>query len=685
MKKTVIALLAVLTGLAVAFPAHALEADGSGIPKDEPVSTAGTLYGYAGAFDVDTAIPGQVEVSEGFNEINSEQRIFWEGPVILSSADASILVRDSYIRGETAAETVPLSGSLLVSGNIRTTLATESSTGVYVNSTIASRNWSSLSTDSAKPVLQEGEKELSVYAYGSEAITMDGGYGAFSDQYCNLFCYGSHIQAAEIGIVSGAYGRVTIGNIEDGEADPVLAEMLLQEDMDKRSDKQLPSLVEGGRNALMIHSYSSEEASQLSASVTAGHSVLRSNLALDKHVQYEPQQQAYIDHTAGSVILIKSTDSDIILEDCDVISDPDGTRCLVQTVIHNDTMSMNAVPDGETYPGIHITMRGVTATGDIAHEDYQRDLLLTLEASELDGSMNEYDCSHWDQAGAEEGFSEYCPDDIYQTHHGLSVIMQAGSYWNVREESHLSRLEIGPDCMVNGIILVDGQEQGNVPGTVYEGQVVVIPKGTDPETETQTETPAQNNPEQEQPETTAEHVHIWQRYGGSPGTCTEDGFYGWVCFECGASYKEPIEGSALGHDFVLVSEKLATCEEDGVYTYECSRCGATDYKYTPALGHDLRLKGLIEATCTTPAAEYITCTREGCTYERTDYYGEPLGHLWDICYPTPGEETLHHTIECSRCGESYTAVHEPVSGYCPICGYSGSYGAVSRTRSLFRR
>ena len=680
MKKTVIALVAVLMGLVVAFPAHAIEEDGSGIPKDEPVSTAGTLYGYAGSFDIDTAIPGRVEVSEGYNEINSEQRIFWEGPVIRCSSDAAILVRDSYIRGETMAETVPLAGDLLVAGNVRTTLATEKSTGIYVNSTVASRNWSALSTDSAKPALQEGEKELSVYAYGSEVITMDGGYGAYSDQYCNLCCYGSHIQAAEIGIVSGTYGRVTIGNIADGEADPSLTEMLLQDDMDKRSDKQLPSLVEGGRNALMIHSLNLPETSQLSASITVRHSVLRSWLALDRNVEYEPQKQAYIDHTAGSVILIKSTGADIILEDCDVIPDPEGTRCLVQTVYSNDTKSMNAVPDGEIYPGIHVTMREVVATGDIRHEDYQRDLKLTLEASELNGSMNEYDCDHWNQAGAEEGFSEYCPDDSYQTHHGLSVSLQDGSVWNVRGESILTRLQIGPDCKVNGTILVDGKEQDNVPGTVYEGQVVVVPGGEEQEKESQTET--QNGSDQaQQPETTTAHVHNWQRDGGSPPTCTEDGFYGWTCIECGESYREPMEGSALGHDFVLMYEQLATCTEDGYYTYECSRCGATDIKYTPALGHSLRLKGLIEATCTEPAAEYITCTREGCDYERTDYYGEPLGHLWDTFYPTPGEESLSHTVVCSRCGDSYTAPHvSNGEGYCPACGYAGAFGAIRETR-----
>ena len=117
------------------------EPDGSGIPKDEPVSTTGTAYGYTGAFDIDTASSEQVSLNEGEWDINDAQMIFWGGTAIQNAGTSSLVIRDSYVRGETAVETAPLSGppgGLLVSGNIRTTLGVGNSESIYVNSTIVS-------------------------------------------------------------------------------------------------------------------------------------------------------------------------------------------------------------------------------------------------------------------------------------------------------------------------------------------------------------------------------------------------------------------------------------------------------------------------------------------------------------------------------------------------------------------
>jgi len=315
---------------------------------------------------------------------------------------------------------------------------------------------------------------------------MDGGYGAYSDLFCHDYFYGSHIQAAEIGIISGTYGEVTVGTIADGEQDDALTAVLGQEDKDLQPDKELGSIVEGGRNALMVHSvnlppyweyegYSQEELPLLSTRITALGSTLRTDLSLDKNVAYEPQKQAYIDHTKGSVILIKSTNAEIMLNKCDLQADPNGTGYLLQTVYNNDTQFMNAVPDGQNYPGIGVTMREMRLSGNIAHEDYQRDLNLTLSASALEGAINEYDCAHWNQEAAEEGFTDYALDASYETHHGITLALQDGSVWTVTGESHLSKLVVGADCQVEGILYVDGTEQPMTPGAAWEGNVVLQP------------------------------------------------------------------------------------------------------------------------------------------------------------------------------------------------------------------
>ena len=317
-------------------------------------------YGCAEAFDYETASEDALNITEGEETVDGLQLLYWDGSAIQNSGNAVMTVRNSYIWGDTIYVTEPLAGNpgnLLVAGNIRTTLGLGNSQSYYVNSTVVSRNWAALSTDGAEPADEAGEKELSLYAYGTEAVTLSGGYGAYSDLFCNLYSFGSHIQAAEIGIISGTYGRVTIGTIADGEADADMSAVLTDADKETRADKTLGSLIEGGRNAIMIHSvnlppyweydgYSQEELPLYSTEITANGSVLKTNLSLDRGVSYDAQKQAYIDHTEGSVILIKSTNVEMELTDCEVIADAAGTGYLMQTVYNNDTMFMNAVPDG---------------------------------------------------------------------------------------------------------------------------------------------------------------------------------------------------------------------------------------------------------------------------------------------------------------------------------------------------
>ena len=459
----------------------------SGDPS--PAATADTpTYGYAGDYDRDTA-SGAVNHASGEMTIDGETIFAMDGSAIQNSGNTDLVVRNSYVEGDTTASTEPLAGNpgnLLVAGNIRTTLAIGHAQAYYVNSTVVSRNWAALSTDAAEPALAEGEKELSLYAYGTLAKTTDGGYGAYSDLFCNLFSYGSRIQSAEIGIISGTYGRVTVGTIGDGEADPAMAAHLTAADMAARPDKELGSIISGGRNAIMIHSvnlppywayegYSQTELPLYATEVTVTGSTLATDLSLDKHVQYDAQKQAYIDHTAGSVILIKSTNTDIRLDHSRLVADANGTGAIIHSVYNNDTMFMNAVPDGMNYPGIRITMTDMDAvSGDVIHEDYQRDLYLTLDGSTLTGAIRSYDCGHWNQVAQAEGFTNYALDASYETAHGAHLTVQNGAVWVVTGESNLLSFTVDASSLVVGTMTVNGVETPILPGA-YEGDIVLTP------------------------------------------------------------------------------------------------------------------------------------------------------------------------------------------------------------------
>ncbi len=423
-----------------------------------------------------------INLSTGERIIDGETIEAVDGSAIQHSGTSVVVVKNSSVSGTTTAETAPLTGNpgnLLVAGNIRTTLALGQSQAYYINSDITSQNWAALSTDGAVPAQAEGEKELSLYAYGSDAITTEGGYGAYSDLFCNLLSYGSLIQAAEIGIISGTYGKVIIGTIADGEADPDMAKYLTEADMALQADKTLGSTILGGRNAIMIHSvnlppyweyegYSQEELPLYSTPVTVNGSVLETDLAIDMGIVYDAQKQAYIDHTAGSVILIKSTNTVIDLVNSQIIPAEGGTGAIIHSVYNNDTMFMNAVPDGEQYPGIVVNMTDMEVSGDVIHEDYQRDMYITLNAATITGAVNDYDCDHWNEVAAAEGFTDYALDASYATAHGVYVTLTNGSVWNVTAESTIAGLDVDATSTVNGTVTENA-----------DGTVTVAPAAAD--------------------------------------------------------------------------------------------------------------------------------------------------------------------------------------------------------------
>ena len=218
MKKALALILALVFCMSLTAAAFASgeASDGAYVASSE--GSAGAEYGYAGSGSGLTA-SGAVNASGDLTVIEDKAIISVGSSAVQDNGTTSIVVRDSVIVGVDPAPTAPLTGNpgnLLVAGNVRTTLAMGQSQAYYVNSTIISSNWAALSTDGAEPITAEGQKELSLYAYGTLARTTEGGYGAYSDLFCNLLVYGSDIEAAEIGIISGTYGTVTVGTIADG-------------------------------------------------------------------------------------------------------------------------------------------------------------------------------------------------------------------------------------------------------------------------------------------------------------------------------------------------------------------------------------------------------------------------------------------------------------------------------------
>ena len=434
-----------------------------------------------------------VQLASGTKTIYNTRIFYYGGSAVQNSGDSVLVVRNSRIDGDTSVATKPLAGNpgnLLVAGSIRTTLALGQAQAFYINSDVISKDWAALSTDGATMATEPGQKELSVYAYGSSSNTREGGYGTYSDLFCNVYFYGTRLASAEIGIISGTYGSVTVGSIGDGEANRSLAAQLIEADRKAWNNKGAGSVITGGRNALMIHSvnlppywtnkgYSKEEIPFLFGKISIHGSTLATDLSLDKKVKYSAEKQEYINHHSGSVILVKSANADIVLDGAVITADRKGTGALIHTVINNDTMFMTKVPDGTTYPGVKVSMTGMKAEGDILNEDYQRDMHLFLKGSSLTGKIISGTVGSWNALCREKGFESYMIDpDGYKAVHGVNLTLDSGSVWNVTGDSTLAALTIGEDAAIAGAggesltMTVDGMEK-EIKAGAYKGKIVL--------------------------------------------------------------------------------------------------------------------------------------------------------------------------------------------------------------------
>lgn len=434
-----------------------------------------------------------IRISSGAMTVDNTRIFNYGGSAVENSGESVIVVRNSRVDGDTSVATRPLAGNpagLLIAGSIRTTLALNRAQAFYINSEVISKDWAALSTDGARPVTEPGQTELSVYAYGSSTETTEGGYGTYSDLFCNVYLYGTKMDSAEIGIVSGTYGSVTVGTIGDGEASDILAAHLIAADREARSDKSAGSVVTGGRNAVMIHSvnlppywvykgYSQEELPLYSAKISVHGSTLATDLSLGKNVKYPAERQAYIDHHNGSVILIKSSNADIVLDKTKITADKKGTGALIHTVINNDSEVMMNVPDGANYPGVKVMMTDMDAEGDILNEDYQRDMYISLTGTSLTGKIVSGMVGEWYNLCREKGFETYIIDsDGYKTIHGVNLTLNSGSVWNVTGESKLTALTINDGTIIKApagkklTIKVNGAPVALAPGS-YKGNIVI--------------------------------------------------------------------------------------------------------------------------------------------------------------------------------------------------------------------
>ena len=400
--------------------------------------------------------------------------------------DATLVVNNSLVQStgsneNTAEIAEPFSNeALLISGTARANFSIGATKTYYFNSTCTAEGWAALSTDSAT-----GDG-LDLYAYNTDGIAENGGYGTYADTNCRVWLYGSRLNAAEIGAIISKSGQIHAYSAKDAGED------LLQYNEGPAADTETSII--GGRNALMIHAPDMMGGGIWAADCgyfDAENAYIGTSADLKStkdYYDYGEAVGAYIDYVSGSDILLRSTSAKISLNHCTMES---YNNTLVHTVLNADSMGNFLAPgDGDQVEPIEVTMRDMEVTGDIRHEDYQRRMTVLLDSqATLSGSIIGGTMESWNETWKDYGAVNWVVDDSFDAEYGVALELASGAVWNVTGDSNLTRLVWNEGAEINGVITLDGQEITE-PG-VYEGTILVtgdyVPEEALPEDASQDE------------------------------------------------------------------------------------------------------------------------------------------------------------------------------------------------------
>ena len=432
---------------------------------------------------------GTLTISDSNIEVNGAGRY-----TVAATGTATMVVEDSVIvaggdagaEGNTTSISEPASNAgLLISGNSRANFSVGQTHTFYYDSLCVADGWAALSTDSATG------SGLEFVGVNTEALALHGGYGIYADTNCRDYLYGSTLVSAEVGAIISNNGAITIGSTADAEAATTQDGHSALEFHGGETGEDERTTIIAGRNDFQLHSpdMMGKGNSDYTASLSLSHTTLITNdaingdgyeytsnvngetytiVATENYAEkYGDAVGAYIDYVTGAAILVKSTSADITLNDVEIQS---STGVALLTALNSDSMSRYLKQDAGS--GVNMTVTDSTIDGDLIHDDYQRDMTVTLNTATLNGDITFSTAVEWN-----EKWSDYAEDEnaywvnldanTYITDtHATALTLTNGSVWNVKESSELTTLMVSADSVVNGNIEAETTE------TLEDGTVV---------------------------------------------------------------------------------------------------------------------------------------------------------------------------------------------------------------------
>jgi hypothetical protein len=199
---------------------------------------------------------------------------------------------------------------------------------------------------------------------------------------------------------------------------------------------------------------------------------------------YSDAIQSYVDYVSGDLILLKSTSATIYLENAELDAYND---VLIHSVLNSDAMG-NFLAEGDNQvvdddgsllvQPITVTMKDMRVLGNILHEDYQRDMEVTIEAASLEGKVALRSFEAWQELWQVMDVTEanWLPDNAWEGENALSLTLTNNASWIVTDSSSLTALTVDEGSMIMGlggrqvVMTVDGETTEIEAGT-YKGNI----------------------------------------------------------------------------------------------------------------------------------------------------------------------------------------------------------------------
>lgn len=427
---------------------------------------------------------------------------------------STVVVKDSYL-DSTGAITCYKPVTRLLLSTCRSNVIVGGN-AYYYNSTSISGDWGALSTDTGGP------NPTYLYAYNVVTDNLLGGYTTYADTNCYVEIYGSDMVSAEYGGFIACSGVLRIGSLAEATA-----ETLLYADEDDLLAEDKPSVITAGRNSVVVHLVDSmgrnSGYNRMAGVLDISNTTLRTDKAEltprdyynDENGDAYGESGYFLDYTAGSAIVLRSTNIDMDLRNVTFDTYENsvtGRPIAIHSVLNYDARGAVSVPDGDASLNHEIDIADSTVDGDIVHMDYQRAMNIRLANSTLNGAVVSGTTAGWNDlwAGMEDDgkaenfdadmiYSLLTKNETYETVWGAKLTLDETSVWNVTGDSSLASLTLekgavvaapaGGELTIYVDVVMDNSDMtydastGTVieelePGVTYTGVVIEVREGS---------------------------------------------------------------------------------------------------------------------------------------------------------------------------------------------------------------